>query len=63
MIRSQKKIGAVLIFAIVFLGALFSGKYLNVGMLPNENVDVQLIKCAYFSTISGVSQSLCKPPN
>lgn len=52
MIRSQKKIGAVLIFAIVFLGALFSGKYLNVGMLPNENVDVQLIKCAYFSTIS-----------
>lgn len=52
MIRSQKKIVAVLILIIVFLGALFRGEYLNVGMLSNENVEEQLIKCVYFATVS-----------
>ncbi len=52
MIRSQKKIGAVLIFIIVFFLALFRVKYLAAGMISNENVEEQLIKCVYFSTIS-----------
>ena len=52
MIRSQKKIGTVLIFIIVFFLALFRVKYLTAGMISNENVEEQLIKCVYFSTIS-----------